>query len=149
MGRADSRERLKVLRQILERHGAGTQEDLREKLESMDFLVTQSTVSRDLRRLGALKKTDLGGKTVYQLQVDAPMNTVRSIGDLVRKIRHNGALIVINTDVGSAPLVARHVDSLASENVLGTIAGDDTVFIAPLSSKKIERTMNDILESMR
>lgn len=149
MPRTDSRERLQALRKLLEESEANTQEDLREKLESLDFEVTQSTVSRDLKRLGAIKRTNASGETVYRLETDPPPSSVvRSIGDLVRSIRHNGMMVVIATDIGSASLIARHVDALRSDKILGTIAGDDCVFIAPSSAKVLDSLVKQLEESM-
>ena len=59
----------------------------------------------------------------------------------------NGAMIVINTTPGSASLVARHLDSRGGENILGTIAGDDTIFVAPKKLSEIRQTLKAIRES--
>ena len=151
MASTDVKSRLQALRQLLEREIASTQEELREQLEELDFDVNQSTVSRDLRRLGAVKTTDGEGRTTYRLSGEAPPPAkATSLGDLVREIEHNGAMIVVHTDPGSASLIARHIDTLRSDEVLGTIAGDDTIFVAPASLKKITqlvRTIKDSLES--
>lgn len=149
MPRTDSRERLQTLRKLLEESEANTQEDLREKLEALDFEVTQSTISRDLKRLGAIKRTNVNGETVYRLETDPPPSSVvRSISDLVRSIRHNGMMVVVTTDIGSASLIARHVDALRSDKILGTIAGDDCVFIAPSSAKVLDSLVKQLEESM-
>jgi len=113
MARTDSRERLQMLRELLEREEASTQEDLREELERRDFDVNQSTISRDLRKLGAIKMTDADGVTTYRLPADPPpAGVVKGLADLIKSIEHNGAMIVISTDAGSAPLVARHIETL-------------------------------------
>lgn len=138
MSISDTRSRLQALRRLLEKEKASTQEELREELEKLDFEVNQSTVSRDLRRLGAVKITDTQGRTVYRLaQESAPTPFVESLSDLVLKIRHNGAMLVLQTSPGSASLVARHIDHLRWDEILGTIAGDDTVFVAPASLKNL------------
>lgn len=129
----DSRARLEALRTLLRDGELSTQEELREKLEKLGFTVTQSTVSRDLRKVSAVKMQDTEGQTVYKLpmEFDPPAST--AINDLVVDIRTNGSLIVIHTAVGSASLVARHLDRLPPGILLGTIAGDDTIFVAPVS----------------
>lgn len=148
--RTDSRERLQILRELLEAEEASTQEHLREELEKRDFVVNQSTISRDLRKLGASKMTDSDGVTTYRLANDPPpAGVVRGLSDLIKNISHNGAMIVINTDAGSAPLVARHIDTLRSESVLGTIAGDDTIFVAPASITAIAKTLKELKTSFR
>ena len=151
MARTDSRERLQMLRELLEREEASTQEDLREELERRDFDVNQSTISRDLRKLGAIKMTDADGVTTYRLPADPPpAGVVKGLADLIKSIEHNGAMIVISTDAGSAPLVARHIDTLRSESVLGTIAGDDTIFVAPargVTTAKLARRLRELVSA--
>lgn len=125
--------RLDSLRELLEQEQASTQEELRDELETRGFATTQSTVSRDLRRLGAIKMTDSEGRTVYRLASETPTPPTINAGlaDLVTDINHNGALIVVHTKLGSASLIAHYIDQMRSEGVLGTIAGDDTIFVAP------------------
>jgi transcriptional regulator of arginine metabolism len=150
MASADSKSRLQALRRLLEKGKSNTQEELREQLEKMDFVITQSTVSRDLRRIGAIRMTDGEGRTVYGLPLEAPPAPfVESLADLVRSIRHNGAVIVVQTTPGSASLVARHIDSMRTDEILGTIAGDDTIFIAPQSSRKLDELVKRIEHSMQ
>ena len=83
---------------------------------------------------------DANGRTVYRLNEDmAPVRAPTGLATLVTNIEHNGVMVVIHTSPGSASLVARTIDQLRDENgVLGTIAGDDTVFVAPRSPKSIE-----------
>lgn len=150
MAISDSKSRLLALRELLEKEEATTQEELREQLEKMDFEVNQSTVSRDLRRLGAIKMTDNEGITTYRLPFEtaAAVPMLEGMGNLIRDMDHNGALIVIHTTPGSASLIARHIDGLRSDDVLGTIAGDDTVFVAPSSLKRVDNLMKRIEESL-
>ncbi len=125
-----------------------SQEELREKLERMDFAVTQSTVSRDLRKLGAVKAIDSDGHTVYRLGDETPAPLASSsLADLIINIRHNLSMIVIHTTPGSASLIARHLDHFKPAGILGTIAGDDTIFVAPASEKGMALTIDEIQKS--
>ncbi len=137
MPSVESKDRIQVLRELLEMERASTQDELREELKRLNFDVNQSTVSRDLRRLGAIKMSDVEGRIVYRLATEPQPALVKSLGDLVRSISHNGSLIVVRSGPGSASLIGSHIDSLRSAEVLGTIAGDDTVFVAPVSTKRI------------
>ena len=143
MASGDPQERLKLLTELLESGALSTQEDLVAELKSRNFHVTQSTISRDLRRIGAIKAQDPSGRTVYRLTEEIMAVPVPSsnLDGLVQDMAHNGAMIVIWTSPGSASLIARHLDAMRSEGVLGTIAGDDTVFVAPSSIKEIEQVM--------
>lgn len=143
MKTGDTQERLKVLTELLESGALSTQEELASELKRRDFHVTQSTISRDLRRIGAVKALDASGRTVYRLTDDLTAAPVPSsnLEGLVLDMAHNGAMIVIHTTPGSASLVARHLDAMRSEGILGTIAGDDTIFLAPESVKNTAAIM--------
>jgi transcriptional regulator of arginine metabolism len=147
--RVDTQSRLQALRRLLVKEDASTQDELREELEKLDFEVNQSTISRDLRKLGAIKMIDTSGRTVYRLAEE--MASVRAptggMGTLITDIEHNGFVIVVHTSPGSASLVARQIDQLRSDGgVLGTIAGDDTVFVCPRNVKEINTVVRRIAE---
>lgn len=148
MKTGDTQERLKVLTELLESGALSTQEELASELKNRDYHVTQSTISRDLRRIGAFKTQDATGRTVYRLTDDLAAIPVPSanLEGLVLDMAHNGAMIVLHTTPGSASLVARHLDAMRSEGILGTIAGDDTIFLAPESVKRIDAIMARIEE---
>jgi transcriptional regulator of arginine metabolism len=143
------KDRLNTLKEILTRGTLSTQEELRDKLEKARFAVNQSTISRDLRRLGAVRTTDAEGRVVYKLPEEyiAPV-TSTSLASLVLDIEHNCATIVIHTSAGSASLIARHLDNLRPGGMLGSIAGDDTIFVAPKSAKAAESTVEAIRRSV-
>lgn len=145
---SDSRSRLNALRKLLAEDEISTQEGLAEELARQKYQVTQSTISRDLRKLGAIKTFDLAGQIVYRLPDDVMMPTVATAGlkELLLDIQHNGVVIVLHTTPGSASLVARHLDQVKPDGIIGTMAGDDTIFVAPASIKKIEHTVKAIKE---
>jgi transcriptional regulator of arginine metabolism len=148
----DSRDRLSVLKSLLLEGKQSTQEELREELLMRQFEVNQSTISRDLKRLGAIKGSDAEGRTIYKLSEESasplvPENIAQGLKDLVLSIEDNGSLIVIHTTPGSASLIARHLDSRKPANILGTIAGDDTIFVAPRNNKEIHVTLEKIRNS--
>ncbi len=147
--RVDTLSRLQALRRLLVKEDASTQDELREELEKLDFEVNQSTISRDLRKLGAIKMIDTSGRTVYRLAEEiAPVRgPTGGMGRLITDIEHNGFVIVVHTSPGSASLVARQIDQLRSDGgVLGTIAGDDTVFVCPRNAKEINTVVRRIAE---
>lgn len=130
--------RLDYLKDLLEKGEPSSQEELAQKLERASFNVTQSTVSRDLRKLGAIRTVDSEGQLVYRLESSRtqpiPEPVVSSMQRLIEKIQSNSSQIVIRTQPGSASLVARFLDAHFSSDILGTIAGDDTVFVAPVKT---------------
>lgn len=144
-------DRLDVLKKILEAGAASTQDELREALEKKGFDVNQSTISRSLRKLGAVKALDERGQTVYKLGLTPsvlPPPVQSAVSNLVTEIKHNGSLIVIHTPPGSASLIARQLDQNKPKGVLGTIAGDDTVFVAPENVRSIAKTMQGVSEAL-
>lgn len=135
-----------ALRNLLSEGVAGSQEELRQRLEDeMGVEVTQSTVSRCLKKLAAIKTVNAEGDTVYQLRdAVAPPAVESSLSDLVLDVASNDTLIVIRTSPGSASLIARHLDHRKPEGILGTIAGDDTIFVAPASARATRKTVEEI-----
>lgn len=143
-------ERLNVLKKILESGKNSTQEEIREMLEAKGFDVNQSTISRDIKKLGAIKGTDKKGRTTYRLSDTSNESTfiAQSMTDLILEITHNDSLIVIQTTPGSASLVARQLDINKPAGILGTIAGDDTIFVAPSKDVSIKQTIAAIREAL-
>jgi len=142
-------DRLQSLKEILYSGSASTQDEIREELLRRKYSVTQSTISRDLKRIGAIKAVDTEGRTVYRLSEDmvnspVPAPVANSMRDLVMDIASNGMMIVIHTSPGSASLVARHVDSQMSGEIMGTIAGYDTRFVHPAGFRTPNATLISI-----
>ncbi len=141
--------RLVALRRLLVQAELSSQEDLRDSLKRQGFKVTQATVSRDLRKLGAIRVLATGGKTAYRLNESAPESAQpRSLRELVVDIQANDSMIVIHTTLGSASLVARHLDLTKPGGIIGTIAGDDTIFVAPPLRVKPAALVRTIEESL-
>lgn len=147
---ADAKTKLVALRRLIEDEKVSTQDELRERMEALGFDVTQSTISRSLRKLGAVKVIDEAGRTIYRLSSEPslPATVQTTISDLILDIDQNGSMIVLHTPPGSASLVARHLDNHRPDGILGTIAGDDTIFIAPSDVSQIKRSEAAIRECL-
>jgi len=136
---AQERRRDAVAR-ILRTRRIGTQEELLDALRAAGFEATQATLSRDLARLGARRVSRPEGGTVYELADGAgDGNALGALRGLVSEIAANASLVVVRTHPGSAPAVARAIDLAAVPEVLGTIAGDDTIFVAPAGGLRPRR----------
>jgi transcriptional regulator of arginine metabolism len=122
--------RREAVAHILRSRPIGTQEELLDALRRAGFRATQATLSRDLARLGARRASRPGG-SVYELPEAGPADELAALRGLVSAVAANGSLVVIRTHPGSAPAIARAIDLARLPEVLGTIAGDDTVFVAP------------------
>ncbi len=129
--RAPSRERRQAVARLLRQGRIGTQEALLSALRREGFRATQATLSRDLARLGARRVRHPEGGAVYELAEDGADAGLGALRGLVLSVTTNGSMVVVRTRPGSAPAVARAVDLARPDGVLGTIAGDDTIFVAP------------------
>lgn len=131
--------RLARLRKLIESRSASSQEELARLLQEEGFEVTQATLSRDLRYLKAAKVPDGRGGYRYALAADGTASE-RSLVDDFRRgflgIEFSGNQGVIRTLPGHAASVAFALDNLRLREVLGTIAGDDTILVIPREGVK-------------
>ena len=130
MSAPEARRRRDAGARILRTGRGSTQEQLMEELSAEGFRTTQATLSRDLARLSARRVSRPDG-AFYEIGDGAPAAVAAAVSGLVSQVATNGSLVVIRTLPGSAPAVARAIDLARLPDVLGTIAGDDTVFVAP------------------
>ncbi len=127
-------QRQRMIADWLRAHRVGSQEDVVDRLAGAGLAVTQATVSRDLDELGAVKVrrdgairyiiTDAGEPGLAAVKLD------RVLAEWVDTIVPAGNLLVVRTPPGSANLVANAIDVAHLPDVAGTIAGDDTIFVA-------------------
>lgn len=134
-----SERRRDAVARIIRSREIGTQEELLSVLARAGFRATQATLSRDLARLGARRVSRPEGGTVYELDGAAEGNGLGALRGLVQEITANASLVVIRTHPGSAPAIARAIDLGDVPEVLGTIAGDDTIFVAPAGGLRPRR----------
>jgi transcriptional regulator of arginine metabolism len=109
-----------------------SQSDLVKLLKKAGFDVTQATASRDLEELGAVRSRSDSGELIYQLGTTADGSIARSMplpSDLILSVESSGNLAVVRTPPGGAQFLASSLDNSGLENIIGTIAGDDTVLV--------------------
>ena len=120
---------------LLKEHAVTNQAQLVELLNREHLSATQATVSRDLLELGAVKVRVGGGETVYAIPehpVDriAPEDHLRRVlGEWTADIAHSANLVLLRTPPGSAHVVASALDRAGMTEIIGTVAGDDTLII--------------------
>src|SRR3990167_8894652 len=135
-----------AIQDLLQKKMVRTQDEIREHLCKQGFDVNQARISRILHKLGAIKMTE-GNQIVYRLPTELISFTPKDqLKQLILNITHNETLIIIQTSPGSAQLVARLLDQKNVSGMLGTIAGDDTIFIAPEKTKQINKLYQAIRE---
>ncbi len=142
----DNSELLEALSEILHKGLASTQQEICQELAERGFAVNQSKMSRLLHKLAAIKIKNTQGQTCYRLPKElAPPPTQTPLNQLILKIAANENLIIIQTSPGSASLIARMLDYQNSESeILATLAGDDTIFVAPKSVTRIDQTFEEV-----
>lgn len=138
--------RHRQIREIVERAPIRTQHELAAALRERGFRVTQATVSRDIAELGLVKAAHDGG-TAYELPLngatDSDGNPEQRLRDLIAglplDIREAGLLLVIRAVPGSAHAIAAALDRCRWSEVAGSLAGDDTLFVAFADSAALRR----------
>lgn len=125
--------RLDLIKEILDKTIISNQDELHKELTNRGVSVTQATLSRDLKTLRVSRVTDNQGKTRYVLQdASVPMFPAPELPDHlsgVMSVEFSGQLGVIKTIPGFANAVAYHIDQSRLPEIMGTIAGDDTILI--------------------
>jgi transcriptional regulator of arginine metabolism len=128
--------RLTAIRQIVEHEPVHSQEELRKRLTTMGFDVTQATLSRDIKELGLMKRAADGayqaagaGATAPSSAAAAAVALSRALGEFLLGVEVAQQLVVIKTGPGQAQLLAIAVDRAQLPDVIGTIAGDDTILV--------------------
>jgi transcriptional regulator of arginine metabolism len=131
--------RQRAMALLIRSDAVASQEELAERLSALGFAVTQATISRDLEQIGAVK-VRRAGQSSYSLPdqlLAAPGPQIASVlRDFARSIETAANLVVIKTPPGSAHLVGVALDQADLEEIVGTICGDDTIFVACPSPAK-------------
>jgi transcriptional regulator of arginine metabolism len=122
-----------ILRLVRQRE-LGTQAEVAEALRSEGFDAVQTTVSRDIAQLGLVKTRGAEGRLVYALPGAADLDRLSELTSALRRwaitLDATGNLTVIKTPPGFANALARAIDEAYLPDVVGTVAGDDTIFVA-------------------
>ena len=144
--------RVETLKMLISSQELGSQEALLKALKKEGFVLTQATLSRDLKQLKVAKAASMNGKYLYVLPNETMYKRVTSskrASEMLQSsgfvsINFSGQLAVIKTRPGYASAIAYNLDSQDLPNILGSIAGDDTIFLAI----KQGVTHQDILEDL-
>jgi transcriptional regulator of arginine metabolism len=119
---------------LLEEQVISSQGQLVELLGAEGVLATQATVSRDLEELGAVKVRIPGGAMAYAVPEHSKATSTdehlrRVMGEFVVEVAHSGNIVVLRTPPGSAHVIGSALDRSGLDGMLGTVAGDDTLFV--------------------
>ena len=152
--------RLEALRMIISSQELGSQDELLIALKQEGFQLTQATLSRDLKQLKVAKAATMRGNYVYVLPNDTMykrVSTPHSIREMLQvpgflSINFSGNMGVIKTRPGYASSIAYNIDNNHIDGILGTIAGDDTIFIVikqNVTTEDIIDALSEVVPNMR
>lgn len=152
--------RLEALRMIISSQELGSQEELLSALQKEGFQLTQATLSRDLKQLKVAKASSMSGNYVYVLPNDTMykrVSTPSKVREMMEvpgflSINFSGNMGVIKTRPGYASAIAWNIDGSDIPQIIGTIAGDDTIFIVikeGVRHQEVIETLNDVIPNMR
>jgi transcriptional regulator of arginine metabolism len=127
-------ERQGAIMRLVQERSLATQSEVADALRAAGYDVVQTTISRDIAQLGLVKVRDEDGRLVYALPRAADLNRLEELTAALRRwaltISPSAQLVVIRTPSGYANALARALDEARLPEVAGTIAGDDTIFVA-------------------
>ena len=133
---------------LIERYDIETQEELAARLAESGFSATQATISRDIRELKLTKTVSIRGKVRYTVLQTSDAETegkyLRALKDAVISMESAGNLLVIKTESGMAMAAAAALDELGWPEIVGCIAGDNTVFLAVKSTAGAEKVLDKL-----
>jgi transcriptional regulator of arginine metabolism len=138
---------------LVQVHRLSTQEELAEALRHEGLEAVQATISRDIAQLGLVKVRDEAGRLVYALPGAADLDRLSELTSALRRwavsLDASANLLVVRTPPGYANALARAVDQAGLSDVLGTVAGDDTIMVIAregVSGADLERELRHHLE---
>jgi transcriptional regulator of arginine metabolism len=130
-----------AIKQIIAHQAIASQDELCQALSRAGFDVTQATLSRDMRELGIARVSTPDGVR-YVLHVESEERRLTSIiGYEIESIDANESVVVIKTLPGRAQGVAEIIDNMHHPAILGTLAGDNTIFVSPSSVSRIDEVL--------
>lgn len=139
--------------QIVQDMAVHTHDELIYALDREGFKVTQATVSRDIKELGLIKVPSADGTSIYRMPENTPqkgVTRINAVSDTVKRVVSALHTVVITTMPGMASAVAATVDSALHGEILGSVAGDDTIIIVAESengAKLLEQKIKTIFKS--
>lgn len=139
--------------ELISKKEVETQEELAEGLKAMGIDVTQATISRDIKELRLVKVMAKSGKykyaTIGQSQEGVTDRLNKIFENSVVSIDNAMNIVVIKTIPGAAQICASAIDYMGVDNIVGTLAGDDTVFVAIRSLEDVEYILEEFKKNIR
>ena len=140
--------------ELIEKYDIDTQETLIKKLSESGYNVTQTTISRDIRQLNLVKGVTAKGTYKYIVPAVAAKDSSvpilnSAITDSVTKIEAAGNIVVVKTFPGMANALAVCIDSLHHDDIVGSVAGDDTILLVVKDAERAGELENELKDTFR
>jgi transcriptional regulator of arginine metabolism len=146
-------ERQRLIASIVTRKRIGTQFELLDALADAGCRATQATVSRDLRELGLEKSHDPVGRPRYVLpdarRTDPADALQRVLSEFGRAVTAAQNIVVVSSELGSAPAIGRALDRLEHPRIVGTLAGDDTCLVIARDARDASALARELSAKLR
>ena len=122
-------ERQNRIKYLIQTGHIATQEEIKNLLQKEGITVTQTTLSRDLREIGLLKLRDASGKLYYSLAEVVGATFDAAVRSYILKVARAGFMLVLHTNLGEADVLANLIDNSEIPEIIGTVAGADTLLV--------------------
>jgi len=142
-----------LIASVVGRRRVGSQHELQEALRSAGCEVTQATISRDIRELGLEKTRDVLGRPRYVLPERGsrsdPRESLKAVlAQFGRRAVQAQNIVVVHSELGSAPAIARALDRIEHAKVIGTLAGDDTCLVIAATERDAKALARELGENL-
>lgn len=141
-------DRQNKIKRLIQSGRIGTQEEIKLHLHDEGIDVTQATLSRDLREIGLLKLRGKDGKLYYSLSETLGSTFSATVRSYILKVARAGFMLVFHTQLGEADVLANLIDSSAIPEILGTVAGADTLLVVCQDEQMAEVFEKDLQSSL-
>lgn len=150
--RGTKRQRQNLILEIVRQRPVGSQFEIVDALAARGVATNQATVSRDLKELGLVRAPDPVGRARYVVPAESPGRTWDNISAILAEhvvdVDWNPLLIVLKTGSGAAHMIGVAVDALREPDIVGTVAGDDTLLIVPRTEAARERLVERLQDAL-
>ena len=121
---------------------------MQNALKKSGFPVAQTTISRDIRTLGLIKKADETNQYCYQ-ETEKNLNQQELFASNILKIDYAGNILVMKCNTGTAQAVCTRIDSMNLSDIVGTLAGDDTIFVLVRTQEQAQNLAEELIKNFK
>ncbi len=136
--------------ELIQKNEVETQEELSQLLIKNGYNVTQATISRDIKELKLIKIQTASGKYKYAAETHAYQSItdrfIKVFKDTILSVNHSNNIIILKTLTGCANAACEAIDALNLDNILGTLAGDNTIFVVVDEKSNVNKLVSQFNE---